>query len=152
MIKYFKFFYNLLMKLKQYHAMHILVIPSILLFISLYSIVFFSSIQSGNTYYGTMIFLFLYLVIAILSLYAALFIAVILFLFSKCYFHKKIYVKSTILLNNKFYNILFFLVLVINTLILLIERTGNIQAWNTLYDILEAPITYMHGILKFYTQ
>ena len=132
--------------------MHIFVIPSILLFISLYSIIFFSSIQSGNTYYGTIIFLFLYLVFTILSLYAALFIAVIMFLFSKCYFHKKVYVKSTILLNNKFYNILFFIVLVINTLILLIERTDNIQAWNTLYDILEAPITYMHGVLKFYTQ
>ena len=152
MIKCFKFFYNLLMNLKRYHAMHIFVIPSILLFISLYSIIFFSSIQSGNTYYGTIIFLFLYLVFTILSLYAALFIAVIMFLFSKCYFHKKVYVKSTILLNNKFYNILFFIVLVINTLILLIERTDNIQAWNTLYDILEAPITYMHGVLKFYTQ
>ena len=152
MIRYLKIFYNLLMKLKKYHAMHVLVIPSILLFVSLYSIIFFSSIQSGNTYYDTMIFLFLYLIIATLSLYAALFTAVIMFLFSKCYFHKKVYVQSSILLNSKVYSILFYIVLIINTLILLIERTKNMQAWNILYNTLEAPITYMHNILKFYTQ
>ena len=152
MIKYLKKIYNLLIKLKQYHAVHVFVIPSILLFVSLYSIIFFSSIQSGNTYYGTMVFLFLYLITATLSLYAALFTAVIMFLFSKCYFHKKVYVQSSFLLNNKVYSILFFIVLIVNTLILLIERTKNMQAWNILYNTLEAPITYMHNILKFYTQ
>lgn len=137
MIKCFKFFYNLLMKLKQYHAIHILIIPSALFFI-IFHILFWIIIiidgRSTNDIYEagliSFVLFIIYLAIAIFSVFTALFVEILILIIQYIQ-NRKLYVKSNFLLNSKFYNIIYILTLV-NYLIII---SGNkIEFPISLYD------------------
>ena len=112
MIKYLKILYNFLMKLKQYHAVHVLIIPSITIFIYSYVIIWLIILSDEykmdiNLKPEPIISLFFILIIILLfSIYTAIFteIIVLILQFLK---KRKIYVKSNFLLNNKLYNFLY---------------------------------------------
>ncbi len=126
MLKYIKSFYNFLMKLKQYHATHILIIPSALFFIISYKWVLCINIQSlnsidGSTGLDSLIIFIIHLTIVCCTIFVALFVEIItltLYFVKK----KKIYVKSKFLLNNKIYNIIYILTLS-NYIILILSFT-----------------------------
>ena len=137
MIKCFKFFYNLLMKLKQYHAMHILIIPSALFFIIFYILFWIMLIidrtSADDIYTAGFISFGLFIVysaIAILSAYTSLLVEILILIIQ--YIQKrKFYVKSKFLLNSKFYNIIYILTL-INYLIIILG--DKIEFPISLYD------------------
>jgi len=126
MLKYIKIFYDFLMKLKQFHFIHILIIPSasffIISFIWFYKIII-DDILAGHGIdsavgFVSMILFMLYFGILLCSFYAAVFIEIFILItqFKK---KNKIYVKSKFLLHNKFYNVVYFLSL-LNYLILIL--------------------------------
>ena len=100
------------MKLKQYHAVHVLIIPSITIFIYSYVIIWLIILSDEykmdiNLKPEPIISLFFILIIILLfSIYTAIFteIIVLILQFLK---KRKIYVKSNFLLNNKLYNFLY---------------------------------------------
>ena len=121
MIKYIKSFYNFLMKLKQYHATHILIIPPALFFIISYTWFLYINIQSwdstdGSTGMVALILSMLYYIVACSFVFIALFAEVIIIILQVAK-KKKIYVKSKFLLNNKIYNFIYLFTLVNNLVI-----------------------------------
>lgn len=143
MIKYLKLFYNFLIKLKQYHAVHVLIIPSALFFIIFYILFWIMLIIDGTSAddicaagfisFGLFI---IYSAIAILSAYTALLVEILILIIQ--YIQKrKFYVKSNFLLNSKFYNIVYILTL-INYLIIILG------------DKIEFPISlYEYSFMMF---
>ena len=148
-MKCFIFFYNLLMKLKQYHAMHVLIIPSALFFIVfhiLFWIYIIITLNKNNAYeiaFTSLVLFIIYFSIAIFSAYTALFVEILILIIQ--YIQKrKLYVKSNFLLNSKFYNIIYILTL-INYLIIIsgIKIEFPISAYDYSYMMFLLPWGYL---------
>ena len=116
MLKYLKTFYNFLMKLKQYHAVHVMILPPFIYFILLAWLLYSSRNQDySQTETGTFIFALLILLllgIAEISFFIALFVEIII-LIRQHFTRKKIIIKWKFILNNRIYNIIFLLSLAV---------------------------------------
>lgn len=112
MLKYLKTFYDFLMKLKQYHAVHIMILPPFIYFILLAWLLYSSRNQDySQTETGTFIFALLILLllgIVATSFFIALFVEIII-LIRQHFTRKKIIIKWKFILNNRVYNIIFLL-------------------------------------------
>ena len=113
MIKYLKILYNFLMKLKQYHAVHVLIIPSALFFIVTYSIIWIWCLADWEFVFPGLGFLILiiaviYYCVLFCSAMAAILTAIIICIKQK-HTKKKINVHSQFLLKSRFYNFIFFI-------------------------------------------
>ena len=110
-----KSFYNFLIKLKRYHAMHIMVIPSALFYFSTYSFWWlWCFIDWDYVFSDTLIFtlvaLIIYCFILFISLIIAIVVTIIILIRGKIT-KTKIFVQSKFLLENKFYNFIFLFIL-----------------------------------------
>lgn len=115
-------FYKFLQYLKQFHATHVFVIPPLFFFVLTYIVMLISIFMDGTpkndletSAFGFTLYIlsFLYLLILYLSLFFT--IIVCLFILYKQFKQKrKIRVKSYILLNNKVYNMLYILYILIS--------------------------------------
>ena len=112
MLKYLKIFYDFLMKLKQYHAVHVMILPPFIYFILLAWLLYSSRNQDySQTETGTFIFALLILLllgIVATSFFIALFVEIII-LIRQHFTRKKIIIKWKFILNNRVYNIIFLL-------------------------------------------
>ncbi len=137
MLKYIKSFYNFLMKLKQYHATHVLVIPSLLCFIIPYIWLWFHVfkdncvLNNGNLYMASYILFIIYYTVTFCFLFIALFVEIIIFI-QQVIKKKKICVKSDFLLNNKYYNIAYLLTLI--NCLFFISHEINPNVFSDFYD------------------
>lgn len=112
MLKYLKTFYDFLMKLKQYHAVHVMILPPFIYFILLAWLLYSSRNQDySQTETGTFIFALLILLllgIVATSFFIALFVEIII-LIRQHFTREKIIIKWKFILNNRVYNIIFLL-------------------------------------------
>ena len=137
------------MKLKQYHAMHVFIIPSALFFIILHIlfwIYIIMTLNKNNAYeiaFTSLILFIIYLAIAIFSAYTALFVEILILIIQ--YIQKrKLYVKSNFLLNSKFYNIIYILTLINYLIIMLgIKIEFPISAYDYSYMMFLLPWGYL---------
>lgn len=137
MINCIKKFYNWLMILKRYHAVHVFVIPNILylLICNLYLICHLSDFYPNDSDSYGILFIMLISFIAIGIAHYSFILGIIIeiiILIRQALNKQKIYVQSKFLLQNKVYNILF-----------LWSLTYNLLCWLSLGlsdDILEGPI------------
>ena len=126
MLKYIKLFYNFLMKLKQYHATHALVIPFFAAFVHTYYIIWLIILNDKygmnitiNVEFSNNLLIILLLIFGV-SIYITIFIAIFTFIL-QFIIKRKIYIKSNFLLNNKYYNFLY-LFSFLNFLIIIVCR------------------------------
>ena len=137
------------MKLKQYHAMHVLIIPSALFFIVfhiLFWIYIIITLNKNNAYeiaFTSLVLFIIYLAIAIFSVFTALFVEILILIIQYIQ-NRKLYVKSNFLLNSKFYNIIYILTL-INYLIIIsgIKIEFPISAYDYSYMMFLLPWGYL---------
>ena len=136
MIKYFKFFYNLLMNLKQYHAVHIwIIIPG--LFWAITYILFWLSIlfdrvtNIGVIWLGSVCLCVCYLAVIYYSFFLSMLIGISFFIY-KLITQEDITVKSKFLLHNKFYNFIY-LITLLNYLLLFLVDYCNFPRWLDFY-------------------
>ena len=149
MLKHIKSFYNFLMKLKQYHATHILIIPPALFFIISYTWFLYINILSwdsidGDTALISLILFIIYLAIVYCSIFVALFVEIII-LIQQVIKKKKICVKSDFLLNNRYYNIAYLLTL-INCLFFIFHEI-NPDIFSDFYDFYSVTLYLLPWIL-----
>ena len=119
MFKYIKTFYDFLMTLKQYHAVHVIVIPPVLFYLIsnlfIIKIIIAEYNKSGvfdiDLSIIIAIFTLVYYSILIWSIEIAAIIEIII-LIRQFITKEKIYVKSNILLNSKLYNTIYLIFLV----------------------------------------
>jgi len=112
MLKYIKIFYDFLMKLKQFHFTHILIIPFLLFFLVSYIGLWLFCLfkYSGDILELIVLIDYALVYISFCILTYSFFFAIITSLVISAiqiFMHKKIRIKSSFLLNNKFYNILY---------------------------------------------
>ena len=110
-----KSFYNFLIKLKRYHAMHIMVIPSALFYFSTYSYLWLLCFSDWERVFpNAAIFvwaaLIIYCFILFISFIIAIVVTIIILIRGKIT-KTKIFVQSKFLLENKFYNFIFLFIL-----------------------------------------
>ncbi len=110
-----KSFYNFLIKLKRYHAMHIMIIPSALFYFSTYSYLWLICLRDWeHVFPNAAIFvwaaLIIYCFILFISLIIAIVVTIIILIRGKIT-KTKIFVQSKFLLENKFYNFIFLFIL-----------------------------------------
>ena len=115
MEKALKSFYNFLIKLKRYHATHIMIIPSALFYFSTYSYMWlpcFIDWDFASPYAAIFAWLALimYCFILFISLIIAIIVTIIILIRGKIT-KTKIFVQSKFLLENKFYNFIFLFIL-----------------------------------------
>ena len=139
--------YNFIKNLKQYHAVHALVIPHTVFFSTfLFSIlvlpIFPDKIQ--DFWFGLGFTSFsLYIVVALFLPIYLVVITEIIILIIQFFKKEKILVKSDFLLNNKFYNLLFFLNLIIFVIIVFSEITDKQKFSNAFVEnMLITPFFY----------
>lgn len=115
MLKRLKSFYNFLMKLKQYHAVHVMILPTFAYFIFLAWLF----LSSGGLHYehlnqdelhmyffGLGLLIFFQLAIAYCSFFIAICVEIII-LIIQLFTHRKIVIKWKFILKNPLYNIIF---------------------------------------------
>ncbi len=153
MLKRLKSFYNFLMKLKQYHAVHVIVIPPSLFFLISYC---FAAIQAipcyiknnGNLVFWILGFIIIYLGIICFSFFLAIIVELIILILQNIY-KEKIYIKSKFLLNNKIYNILYLFSLTNYILLTLISLFKlGIQAYLTFIYLF--PFNVLYSFIKLF--
>ena len=110
-----KSFYNFLIKLKRYHATHIMIIPSALFYFSTYSFWWLWCFIDwdyvfSDTIIFTLVALIIYCFILFISLIIAIVVTIIILIRGKIT-KMKIFVQSKFLLENKFYNFIFLFIL-----------------------------------------
>ncbi len=115
MKKALKSFYNFLIKLKRYHAMHIMVIPSALFYFSTYSFLWLLCFNDWDRVSSDAVIfvwaaLIIYCFILFISLIIAIIVTIIILIRGKIT-KTKIFVQSKFLLENKFYNFIFLFIL-----------------------------------------
>ena len=127
MIKCFKVFYNFLMKLKQYHAVHIwVIIPG--LFWAITYILFWLSVlvnrdEPNTVWLISMGLIICYCEVILYTFFLSILIGTTFFIY-ELITQKNITVKSKFLLHNKFYNFIYLLTL-LNYLLLSLEYCCN---------------------------
>ena len=153
MLKYLKAFYNFLMTLKQYHAVHVIVIPPSLFFLISYCIVAIQAIPSyvkdnGNLVFWILGFIIIYLGITYFSFFFAIIVELIILIIQTLN-KEKIYTKSKFLLNNKIYNILYLFSLTNYILLTLISLFKlGIQAYLTFIYLF--PFNVLYSFIKLF--
>ena len=115
MKKALKSFYNFLIKLKRYHATHIMVIPSALFYFSTYSFLWLLCFNDWDRVSSDAVIfvwaaLIIYCFILFISLIIAIVVTIIILIRGKIT-KTKIFVQSKFLLENKFYNFIFLFIL-----------------------------------------
>ena len=137
MFKYIKTFYDFLMTLKQYHAVHVMILPAFAYFIFLAWLF----LSSGGLHYehlnqdelhmyffGLGLLIFFQFAIAYSSFFIAIFVEIII-LIIQFFTHQKILIKRKFILKSPLYNIIFLLslaVYLILSLIILIDMLFGI--------------------------
>ena len=109
--------YNRIKELKKYHAMHAFTAVPGCLVILAYTVTFLINVIDGYTQDGSQLFIFSFFIAYYFIFCACLIIAIcicILFLLLSIFKKKKFFVNSLFLLNNKYYNFVFFTGLIIN--------------------------------------
>ena len=149
MIKYLKILYNFLMKLKKYHAMHILIIPPASFFIVTYSMIWIWCLADWDFVFPGLGILILFIAaiyycILFCSAIIAILAAIIIFIKQK-HANKKINVHSQVLLKNRFYNCIFFISLIHYFLLL---TTTCCKCYYYYFAIYLFPIYYLSFLFK----
>ena len=153
MLKYLKTFYDFLMKLKQYHAVHVIVIPPSLFFLISYCIVAIQAIPSyvkdnGNLVFWILGFIIIYLGITYFSFFLAIIVELIILIIQTLN-KEKIYTKSKFLLNNKIYNILYLLSLT-NYILLALISLFKLGTQEYLTFIYLFPFNVLYSFIKLF--
>ena len=110
-----KSFYNFLIKLKRYHATHIMIIPSALFYFSTYSFWWLWCFSDWDYVFSAIwlyawVALIIYCFILFISLIIAIIVTIIILIRGKIT-KTKIFVQSKFLLENKFYNFIFLFII-----------------------------------------
>ena len=153
MLKYLKAFYNFLMTLKQYHAVHVIVIPPSLFFLISYCIVAIQAIPSyvkdnGNLVFWILGFIIIYLGITYFSFFLAIIVELIILIIQTLN-KKYIYTKSKFLLNNKIYNILYLFSLT-NYILLALISLFKLGTQEYLTFIYLFPFNVLYSFIKLF--
>ncbi len=153
MLKYLKTFYDFLMKLKQYHAVHVIVIPPSLFFLISYCIVAIQAIPSyvkdnGNLVFWILGFIIIYLGITYFSFFLAIIVELIILIIQTLN-KEKIYTKSKFLLNNKIYNILYLFSLT-NYILLALISLFKLGTQEYLTFIYLFPFNVLYSFIKLF--
>ena len=153
MLKYLKIFYDFLMKLKQYHAVHVIVIPPSLFFLISYCIVAIQAIPSyvkdnGNLVFWILGFIIIYLGITYFSFFLAIIVELIILIIQTLN-KEKIYTKSKFLLNNKIYNILYLFSLT-NYILLALISLFKLGTQEYLTFIYLFPFNVLYSFIKLF--
>lgn len=153
MLKYLKASYNFLMKLKQYHAVHVIVIPPSLFFLISYCIVAIQAIPSyvkdnGNLAFWILGFIIIYLGITYFSFFLAIIVELIILIIQTLN-KEKIYTKSKFLLNNKIYNILYLFSLT-NYILLALISLFKLGTQEYLTFIYLFPFNVLYSFIKLF--
>ena len=153
MLKYLKAFYNFLMTLKQYHAVHVIVIPPSLFFLIIYCIVAIQAIPSyvkdnGNLVFWILGFIIIYLGITYFSFFLAIIVELIILIIQTLN-KEKIYTKSKFLLNNKIYNILYLFSLT-NYILLALISLFKLGTQEYLTFIYLFPFNVLYSFIKLF--
>ena len=153
MLKYLKAFYNFLMTLKQYHAVHVIVIPPSLFFLISYCIVAIQAIPSyvkdnGNLVFWILGFIIIYLGITYFSFFLAIIVELIILIIQTLN-KEKIYTKSKFLLNNKIYNILYLFSLT-NYILLALISLFKLGTQEYLTFIYLFPFNVLYSFIKLF--
>ena len=151
MIKFLQIIYNWIAGLKKYHAMHVFTVLPGLCTISVYLFVLYSNIFYGyNTDENEFFFMLCAIPISVISIICttlAICILIIISMISRIT-KNKIYIKSKFLLHNKFYNITFWVGLLMNILLFL---TFSTQLFSN-FIIFNLPIYLAHKLLMNISQ
>ena len=135
MIKYFKFFYNLLMNLKQYHAIHIWIIIPGLFWAITYTLFWLSILinrgEANTVWLISMGLIICYCEVILYSFFLSILIGTTFFIY-ELITQKNITVKSKFLLHNKFYNFIYLLTL-LNYLLLFLVTYCHFPGWLNFY-------------------
>ena len=136
MIKCFKFFYYFLMKLKQYHAVHIWVIIPGLFWAITYTLFWLITLFDRETNIGVIWLVSMglcvcYWAVIYYSFFLAMLIGISFFIY-KLITQENITVKSEFLLHNKFYNFIYLLTL-LNYLLLFLVTYCHFPGWLNFY-------------------
>ena len=153
MLKYLKIFYDFLIKLKQYHAVHVIVIPPSLFFLISYCIVAIQAIPSyvkdnGNLVFWILGFIIIYLGITYFSFFLAIIVELIILIIQTLN-KEKIYTKSKFLLNNKIYNILYLFSLT-NYILLALISLFKLGTQEYLTFIYLFPFNVLYSFIKLF--
>ena len=153
MLKYLKAVYNFLMTLKQYHAVHVIVIPPSLFFLISYCIVAIQAIPSyvkdnGNLVFWILGFIIIYLGITYFSFFLAIIVELIILIIQTLN-KEKIYTKSKFLLNNKIYNILYLFSLT-NYILLALISLFKLGTQEYLTFIYLFPFNVLYSFIKLF--
>ena len=153
MLKYLKIFYDFLMTLKQYHAVHVIVIPPSLFFLISYCIVAIQAIPSyvkdnGNLVFWILGFIIIYLGITYFSFFLAIIVELIILIIQTLN-KEKIYTKSKFLLNNKIYNILYLFSLT-NYILLALISLFKLGTQEYLTFIYLFPFNVLYSFIKLF--
>ena len=153
MFKYIKTFYDFLMTLKQYHAVHVIVIPPSLFFLISYCIVAIQAIPSyvkdnGNLVFWILGFIIIYLGITYFSFFLAIIVELIILIIQTLN-KEKIYTKSKFLLNNKIYNILYLFSLT-NYILLALISLFKLGTQEYLTFIYLFPFNVLYSFIKLF--
>ena len=108
--------YNFIKNLKQYHAVHVCIWPTFLYFLFLCWIFYSPSANNYNDvpayYFGLCLLAFFTVFITFFSTIGAIVIEVII-LIIQTVIQKKIVIKWNFIINNPFFNFVFFIALII---------------------------------------
>lgn len=141
------------MKLKQYHAVHVIVIPPSLFFLISYCIVAIQAIPSyvkdnGNLVFWILGFIIIYLGITYFSFFLAIIVELIILIIQTLN-KEKIYTKSKFLLNNKIYNILYLFSLT-NYILLALISLFKLGTQEYLTFIYLFPFNVLYSFIKLF--
>ena len=108
--------YNFIKNLKQYHAIHVCIWPTFAYFLFLCWLFYSPSPNHCDEepayYFGLCLFLFFTYFVTLFSTIAAIVLEVIIFTIQKI-IRKKIVIRWNFIINNPFFNIIFFIALII---------------------------------------
>ena len=148
MKKTLKSFYNFLIKLKRYHAMHIMIIPSALFYFSTYSFWWLWCFSDWDYVFSAIwlyawVALIIYCFILFISLIIAIVVTIIILIRGKIT-KTKIFVQSKFLLENKFYNFIFLFILCQYFLAIILAFFQNFGLYFNFYLF---PFGYLHELI-----
>ena len=141
--------YKRIKDLKKYHAMHAFTaIPGCLVILA-YTVTFIINIIDGYTQDGSQLFIFSFFIAYYFIFCVCLIIAICIFIFLlllSIFKKKKFFVNSLFLLNNKYYNFVFFTGLTANIIMLLLFI--NLSLYFNLVIILNMPFDIIFGLFN----
>ena len=141
--------YNRIKELKKYHAMHAFTaIPGSLVILA-YTVTFIINIIDGYEPLGSQLILAFFLIVYFFILCISSIIAICIFIFLlllSIFKKKKFFVNSLFLLNNKYYNFVFFIGLTANIIMIFIFSLQNL--YFDLGEFINFPLAVIFGLFN----